>query len=58
MHNRDGVELTLVAPEEGWARVAAGALVGASGPTVSRWASGALGWRTPDESRRLLGYAV
>lgn len=45
MHDRDDVELALMALEEGWTRTAAGALVGASGPTVSRWAAG----RVPHE---------
>ena len=47
MHSREDVELALMALEEGWTRAAAGALVGASGPTVSRWAAG----RVPHERR-------
>ena len=47
MHSREDVELALMALEEGWTRAAAGALVGASGPTVSRWAAG----RIPHERR-------
>ena len=47
MHERDDVELALMALGEGWAQAEAGALVGASGQTVSRWAAG----RVPHERR-------
>lgn len=47
MHDRDDVELALMALEEGWTRAEAGALVGVSGQTVSRWAAG----RVPHERR-------
>lgn len=40
MYDRDDVELALMALEEGWTRAEAGALVGASDSTVSRWAAG------------------
>ena len=40
MHDLEDVELALYALEEGWTRAEAGALVGAGGATVSRWASG------------------
>lgn len=42
MHDRDDVELALMALGEGWSTRAAGALVGASGATVSRWSAGAV----------------
>lgn len=45
MHDREDVEIALVALEEGWTRKEAGALVGASGSAVSRWAEG----RVPHE---------
>lgn len=45
MHDREDVEIELVALEEGWTRKEAGALVGASGSAVSRWAPG----RVPHE---------
>ena len=53
MHSREDVELALLTIEEGWTRAAAGALVGASGPTVSRWVAG----RVPHERRGAGGRA-
>ena len=48
MFDRDDVELALMALEEGWSTREAGALVGASGASVSLWSRGMV----PHERRR------